>query len=40
MYARVVSTNTASVPNREITEVGDIVSAEVALGMNVFKDMF
>ena len=40
MSQRIVLTTTASVPNREIKEVVDIVSAEVALGMNIFKDMF
>ena len=40
MSARVVLTTTASVPNKEIKEVVDIVSAEVAVGMNIFKDIF
>ena len=40
MSQRVLLTTTASVPNREIKEVVDIVSAEVAVGMNIFKDMF
>ena len=40
MSQRIVLTTTASVPNREIKEVMDIVSAEVAAGMNIFKDMF
>ena len=40
MSARVVLTTTASVPNKEIKEVVAIVSSEVAVGMNIFKDMF
>ncbi len=40
MSARVVLTTTANVPNKEIKEVVAIVSAEVAVGMNIFKDMF
>ena len=40
MAQRIVLTTTATVPNREIKEVVDIVSAEVAVGMNIFKDMF
>ena len=40
MSQRIVLTTTASAPNREIKEVMDIVSAEVAAGMNIFKDMF
>ena len=40
MSQGIVLTTTASVPNREIKEVVDIVSAEVAVGMNIFKDMF
>ena len=40
MPARVVLTTTANVPNKEIKEVVAIVSAEVAVGMNIFKDMF
>ena len=40
MSRRIVLTTTASVPSREIKEVVDIVSAEVAVGMNIFKDMF
>ena len=40
MSQRIVLTTTASVPNGEIKEVMDIVSAEVAAGMNIFKDMF
>ena len=40
MSQRIVLTTTATVPNREIKEVIDIVSAEVAVGMNIFKDMF
>jgi len=35
-----VLTTTANVPNKEIKEVVAIVSAEVAVGMNIFKDMF
>ena len=38
--ARIVLTTTATVPNREIKEVVNIISAEVAVGMNIFKDMF
>jgi len=40
MSTRVVLTTTANVPNKEIKEVVAIVSAEVAVGMNIFKDMF
>jgi len=40
MSARVVLTTTASVPNKEVKEVVSIISAEVAVGMNIFKDMF
>ena len=40
MAARIVLTTTANVPNREIKEVVNIISAEVAVGMNIFKDMF
>jgi uncharacterized protein YbjQ (UPF0145 family) len=40
MAARIVLTTTATVPNREIKEVVNIISAEVAVGMNIFKDMF
>ena len=40
MSQGIVLTTTASVPNRETKEVVDIVSAEVAVGMNIFKDMF
>jgi len=40
MSQRIVLTTTASVPNREKKEGVDIVSAEVAVGMNIFKDMF
>ena len=40
MAARIVLTTTATVPNREIREVVNIISAEVAVGMNIFKDMF
>ena len=40
MSSKVVLTTTASVPNKEIKEVVDIVSAEVAVGMNIFKDLF
>ena len=40
MSQRIVLTTTASVPSRETKEVVDIVSAEVAVGMNIFKDMF
>ena len=40
MSQRIVLTTTAAVPNREVKEVVDIVSAEVAVGMNIFKDMF
>ena len=40
MSARVVLTTTANVPNKEIKEVVALVSAEVAVGMNIFKDMF
>jgi uncharacterized protein YbjQ (UPF0145 family) len=40
MAARIVLTTTATVPNREIKEVLNIISAEVAVGMNIFKDMF
>jgi uncharacterized protein YbjQ (UPF0145 family) len=40
MSARVVLTTTANVPNKEIKEVVAIVSSEVAVGMNIFKDMF
>ena len=40
MSQRIVLTTTATVPNREIKEVVDIVSAEVAVGMNIFKDIF
>ena len=40
MSQRIVLTTAASSPNREIKEVVDIVSAEVAVGMNIFKDMF
>ena len=40
MSARVVLTTTANVPNKEIKEVVAIGSAEVAVGMNIFKDMF
>ena len=36
MSQRIVLTTTASVPSREIKEVVDIVSAEVAVGMNIF----
>lgn len=40
MAMRIVLTTTATVPNREIKEVVNIISAEVAVGMNIFKDMF
>ena len=40
MAARIVLTTTATVPNREVKEVVNIISAEVAVGMNIFKDMF
>ena len=40
MSQRIVLTTTATVTNKEIKEVVDIVSAEVAVGMNIFKDMF
>ena len=40
MAARIVLTTTANVPNRQIKEVVNIISAEVAVGMNIFKDMF
>jgi uncharacterized protein YbjQ (UPF0145 family) len=40
MSQRIVLTTTANVPNREIKEVVEIVSAEVAVGMNIFKDLF
>ena len=40
MSQRVVLTTTANIPNRDIKEVVDIVSAEVAVGMNIFKDIF
>ena len=40
MSQRIVLATTAGVPNREIKEVVDIVSAEVAVGMNIFKDLF
>ena len=40
MSQRIVLTTTSTVPNKEIKEVVDIVSAEVAVGMNIFKDMF
>ena len=33
-------TTTPTVPNREIAGVLDIVSAECAYGMNIFKDLF
>ena len=39
MSKRIVLTTTDSVPRREITEVVEIVSAEVAVGMNIFKDI-
>ena len=39
MSQRIVLATTAGVPNREIKEVVDIVSAEVAVGMNIFKDL-
>ena len=40
MSMRIVLTTTASVPDREVKEVVNIISAEVAVGMNVFKDIF
>ena len=40
MSKRIVLTTADSVPRREITEVVEIVSAEVAVGMNIFKDFF
>ena len=40
MSQRIVLTTTAAVPNREIKEVVDIVSAEVAVGMNILKTCF
>ena len=40
MSKRIVLTTADSVPRREITEVVEIVSAEVAVGMNIFKDIF
>ena len=39
MSKRIVLTTADSVPRREITEVVEIVSAEVAVGMNIFKDI-
>ena len=33
-------TTTATVPNRETKEVVNIITAEVAVGMNIFKDIF
>ncbi len=40
MSKEVIITTTASVPNAEIEEILDVVSAEVVIGMNVFKDIF
>ncbi|MDG2459985.1 MAG: YbjQ family protein [Luminiphilus sp.] len=40
MAARIVLTTTATVPNRETKEVVNIITAEVAVGMNIFKDIF
>jgi uncharacterized protein YbjQ (UPF0145 family) len=37
---RIIATTTPTVPGREVEEVIDIVSAEVAVGMNIFKDIF
>lgn len=38
--ATLLLTTTPSVPGREISDVLDIVSAECAFGMNLFKDLF
>lgn len=38
--ARMVATTTDSVPGYTITQVVDVVSAECAYGMNLFKDFF
>ena len=40
MAARIVLTTSATVPNRETKEVVNIITAEVAVGMNIFKDIF
>ena len=40
MAARIVLTTTGTVPNRETKEVVNIITAEVAVGMNIFKDIF
>ena len=38
--ARLPATTTPMLPGHTITQVVDVVSAEVAYGMNIFKDMF
>ncbi len=38
--AKMCITTTPTVPNREIESVIEVVSAECAYGMNLFKDMF
>ena len=40
MSTRIILTTTDTIPEREIKEVVNIISAEVAVGMNVFKDIF
>ena len=40
MSTRIILTTTDTIPDREIKEVVNIISAEVAVGMNVFKDIF
>lgn len=40
VQARLPATTTPMLPGHTITQVVDVVSAEVAYGMNIFKDMF
>ena len=38
-YRKLITTTGLTVPNREIDEVLDIVSAESVIGVNIFKDI-
>ena len=40
MSKKIIVTTASTIPNEDITEVLDIVSAEVVIGMNIIKDLF
>ncbi len=38
-YRKVIATTGLTIPNREILEIVDVISAEAAMGVNVFRDI-